>query len=321
MYEQWQQLTLSFSQVGDGRALGAISARQDQSQIAVGSWSGHCLIYAAAGHPAEGRQPDRPVMTLAGHHDRITDLAWQDAAQDSPHSLLLSGDVGGRLLFWQPAQAATPVAVNSSHQARINRVAFHPLSNYAATTSHDLTWRLWDVSTQTEICQAEGHQRAPFAVAFHPDGSLMCTGGEDALVRIWDLRTGKAIAGYQEHSHSVYAAAFSPLGTLLASGGADNQIRVHDLRTLTTSFVVPAHNSAITRVAYLPTGDALVSAGYDNKVRLWSANDYSQVVALSGHTSYIMGMCVSQAGAAEQLTIHSCSFDKTWKRWELPSLS
>lgn len=43
------------------------------------------------------------------------------------------------------------------HEDRVNRVESHPSGRYLASTSHDETWRLWDVSVGQELLIQEGH--------------------------------------------------------------------------------------------------------------------------------------------------------------------
>jgi U4/U6 small nuclear ribonucleoprotein PRP4 len=34
------------------------------------------------------------------------------------------------------------------HEHTISKVDFHPFGRHVVSTSHDMTWSLWDVSTQ-----------------------------------------------------------------------------------------------------------------------------------------------------------------------------
>lgn len=67
------------------------------------------------------------------------------------------------------------VAHLKGHASRLCKVEFHPRGEHVITTSHDHTWRLWDVETGGEILLQDGHWKEVYGVGFHSDGSLCST--------------------------------------------------------------------------------------------------------------------------------------------------
>lgn len=46
---------------------------------------------------------------------------------------------------------SNPLGTLEGHSHRVNRLAIHPDGNLIASSSHDETWRLWDIETQKEL--------------------------------------------------------------------------------------------------------------------------------------------------------------------------
>ncbi len=78
-------------------------------------------------------------------------------ANFSTHHLLAAGMADGAVLLWDTHRRTKPILQLNGHEARVNRLAFHPLGHLLATTSDDLTWRLWDVEAGKELLTQEGH--------------------------------------------------------------------------------------------------------------------------------------------------------------------
>lgn len=55
----------------------------------------------------------------------------------------------------------------------MNNIEFHPMGRVLASTSHDKTWRLWDIETRKELLLQEGHSAQVYALSFQQDGALL----------------------------------------------------------------------------------------------------------------------------------------------------
>jgi hypothetical protein len=65
-------------------------------------------------------------------------------------------------------------------------VVFSPDGRRIATSSIDLTIKLWDSTTGQEVLTLRGHTSIVYCLAFSPDGRRLASGSGDWTVRIWD---------------------------------------------------------------------------------------------------------------------------------------
>ena len=202
------------------------------------------------------------------------------------------------------------------------------------STSHDSTWRLWDVAAEKEVLLQEGHSSGTYGIAFHPDGSLVATSDLGGCIRLWDMRTGRTVMPLQGHNDQVLALDFNANGTFLASGGNDNTVKTWDLRRRKCVSTIPAHNKAICDIRFAKPRDTatgnvtatssnfFVTASYDKTLKLWNANNYQCVKVLQGHEARVMA-CDMAVQANEKdpvngvpkVKIGSVAFDRTFKLW------
>lgn len=286
----------------------------------------------------------------AAHEDRVTGLAWHPRAtigQERTALNLATGAGDGVIQLWSLA-SERPLLALRGHEARVCRVAFHPMGDYLASASFDGTWRLWDVHRGHELMLQEGHSREVYAVDFQCDGSLLASGGLDSIGRVWDTRTGRTAMVLDGHAREILGLAFSPNGYQLVSTSGDDTARVWDLRTLSTIYTIPAHRSSVADVRFfqaanerLPppkpffgddtsmdvdehadntsqdtqaltrSGMYFATAGYDGLVKIWSADDWQLVKSLSGDSGKVMSVDIS----SDAQYIASGEWARTFKIW------
>uniref|UniRef100_A0A673NA62 Coronin n=1 Tax=Sinocyclocheilus rhinocerous TaxID=307959 RepID=A0A673NA62_9TELE len=109
-------------------------------------------------------------------------------------SFLLTGD-DAKIRVWQiPKGGLTetltePECVLRGHTEKIYSIKFHPhASSLLASSSYDLTVRLWNLETGEEVKRLSGHQDQIFGMAWSPDGKLLATVCKDGKVRLYDPR-------------------------------------------------------------------------------------------------------------------------------------
>ncbi|EPT30482.1 WD domain, G-beta repeat-containing protein [Toxoplasma gondii ME49] len=341
----------------------------DSQFLATSSWNEVVKLWSA--------QEGELLLELRGHTGRVHALAWRDTPEGEAPSdsdkvekggvplLLASGGADGGICLWdihrlQPrncAGLASSAKTSSSnqnsrellvcklegHEDRVNRVAFHPSGRFLASTSHDETWRLWDVEKQQELLLQEGHAAAVYGVSIHPDGSLIATTDLSGVVRVWDLRTGRTVMPLVGHVKQVVSAAFHPiLGNLVATASDDHSVKIWDLRkglskqsqsslagsnhgphpgssshsnkpSSNVVTTVLAHNKLVTEVLFEPVyGRCMYTSSFDGLVKVWSVNDFACLKTLAAHEGRVMSMDVMKGGE----TLASVGFDRTWKLWK-----
>ncbi|XP_029106268.1 coronin-7 isoform X1 [Scleropages formosus] len=137
-----------------------------------------------------GKLPDTALPTIQNTVS-VADLAWDPF---DPHRLAVAGD-DAKIRVWQvPDGGLTdtvtePKCVLQGHTEKIYSISFHPLaSGLLATSSYDMSVRLWNLSSGQEVKVLKGHQDQIFGMAWSPDGQLLATVCKDGKVRIYDPR-------------------------------------------------------------------------------------------------------------------------------------
>ncbi|KAL4401738.1 U4/U6 x U5 tri-snRNP complex protein [Malassezia pachydermatis] len=257
------------AQVAGSRPISMVRYSPDSSMLATGSWSGAAALWsmpnAKAIRTLHGMYTCRDL--LAAHEDRVAGLAWHPQAtlSQSKESVNLATGAGDGLICTWSLGSEQPLQRLQGHEARVCRIAFHPMGRYLASASFDGTWRMWDVERGTELLLQEGHSREVYAVDFQNDGALLASGyvfglwltcsGLDAIGRVWDTRTGRTAMVLDGHAREILSMAFAPNGYQVLSASGDDTVRVWDLRTLSSLYTIPAHRSSVADVRFFQAAD------------------------------------------------------------------
>ncbi|XP_070635661.1 coronin-7 isoform X5 [Bos indicus] len=137
-----------------------------------------------------GRLPDTALPTLQ-NGVAVTDLAWDPF---DPHRLAVAGE-DARIRLWRvPPDGlqevlTMPEAVLTGHTEKIYSLRFHPLAaDVLASSSYDLTVRIWDLKVGAERLRLQGHRDQIFGLAWSPDGQQLATVCKDGRLRIYEPR-------------------------------------------------------------------------------------------------------------------------------------
>ncbi|KAM4820168.1 coronin-7 [Thomomys bottae] len=138
-----------------------------------------------------GRLPDTALPTLQ-NGTAVTDLAWDPF---DPHRLAVAGE-DARIRLWRVPPGGledvltTPETVLTGHTEKIYSLRFHPLAaDVLASSSYDLTIRIWDLQAGAERLRLQGHQDQIFGLAWSPDGQQLATVCKDGCVRVYQPRS------------------------------------------------------------------------------------------------------------------------------------
>uniref|UniRef100_A0A673K638 Coronin n=1 Tax=Sinocyclocheilus rhinocerous TaxID=307959 RepID=A0A673K638_9TELE len=137
-----------------------------------------------------GKLPDTALPTIQNSVN-VADFCWDPF---DTHKLVVAGD-DAKIRVWQiPKGGLTetltePERVLRGHTEKIYSIKFHPhASGLLASSSYDLTVRLWNLETGEEVKRLSGHQDQIFGMAWSPDGKLLATVCKDGKVRLYDPR-------------------------------------------------------------------------------------------------------------------------------------
>lgn len=96
-----------------------------------------------------------------------------------------------------------------AHKKYALKCKFSPDSTLLATTSADMTVRIWktqDLSLQTEL--KESTQRWVWDCSFSGDSQYIITASSDQMARLWNVDTGEVKREYSGHQKAVVCLAF-----------------------------------------------------------------------------------------------------------------
>ncbi|KAM6913724.1 coronin-7 [Lycodopsis pacificus] len=145
-----------------------------------------------------GRLPDTALPTVENSVN-VVDLSWDPF---NAQRLVVAGD-DAKIRVWQVPEGGLtetltePEVLLQGHTEKIYSIEFHPLaSGLLASSSYDLSVRLWNLENGEQVKLLTGHQDQIFCMAWSPDGKLLATVCKDGKVRIYDPR--KSTAPVQE---------------------------------------------------------------------------------------------------------------------------
>ncbi|KAI5957304.1 hypothetical protein KGF54_000232 [Candida jiufengensis] len=303
---------------GNTRAISSVKFNYNGELIACGSWDGSIHILNQVDLSTHVK------LSNNQHQEKIGALDWR-----KDQNYLISGGGEGNLNLWDITNTDESIlkpkfSIKNAHSNRITKTIFHPINEYAISTSFDQTWKLWDLNTQIELYQQEGHSKEIYCGSIHSDGSLFLSGGLDGIIYAWDLRSGRCLMPLQKHINGVHGVDWSPNGYNFASGSGDSTIKIWDMRKLNHSgdeiYTIPAHNKLISDLKYLKNdnqeenGNILISSSYDGTINLWSTNNWIKVNSLKGHNDKVMSCDITTKD--DNITVVSSGWDRTVKLWK-----
>lgn len=137
-----------------------------------------------------GKLPDTALPTIQNGVN-VADLCWDPF---DTHRLAVAGD-DAKIRVWQVPKGGLvetltePECILQGHTEKIYSIRFHPLAaGLLASSSYDLSLRLWDLEAGEEVKLLQGHQDQIFGMAWSPDGQFLATVCKDGKVRIYDPR-------------------------------------------------------------------------------------------------------------------------------------
>jgi len=102
------------------------------------------------------------------------------------------------------------------HTRIVERAVFSPDGRRVATSSMDLTARVWDATTGQAVTEPLKHDSPVSRVCFSPDGRRILTGCWSGDARLWDADTGLPLTEWLNAGVLVTSACFDGTGQRIA---------------------------------------------------------------------------------------------------------
>jgi len=272
-----------------------------RSGLGVGlpSPNGELLVVPGTAWTLELRRRNAPTLTLKGHRDFITRIAWSTDSK-----WIYSSSLDGTLRKWDAATGTSTALVEGNAPVRgfavandgrigaqVGETAVMIQPDGKATTFGDgpgwcAAWAYFDkvrdrlfvqrcdkglvLINGKDVIDLPSDGYPAFRVAVSPDGERIAGAMGDRTVRLWDAR-GKVLAVYRGHTDLVMDVAFSPDGTQLASASYDKTVRIWELAT-GRHRVLRGHARGVNRV-FWPQAKQVVTSSFDGTLRLWPVPD------------------------------------------------
>jgi platelet-activating factor acetylhydrolase IB subunit alpha len=116
------------------------------------------------------------------------------------------------------------------HQEAVQSLSF-AAGTILASSSTDLSIKLWDWDTYECIKTMQGHDHIVSCVNFLPTNDFIISSSRDKSIKLWEVATGYCTKTLQGHDAWVRQVIVSPDGSLLASCSMEKTIKLWNLKT------------------------------------------------------------------------------------------
>jgi WD40 repeat protein len=110
---------------------------------------------------------------------------------------------------------------------------FNATGDKLASSSDDLTIKLWDIEQRQCLNTLVGHTKEIRALTFIPASAitseLLVSGSDDLTLRLWDTNTGECLKILNAHAQSIWSICYSPELRILFSCSQDETIELWDI--------------------------------------------------------------------------------------------
>lgn len=176
--------------------------------------------------------------------------------------VLLIGSTPALYLHYEPWRVGLTL---HGHARFVRTASFSSDGRWIVTAGADLTARIWDADTGTQLLLIPQSGGAEFS----PDGERVLTFGD--RLRVHDSKSGEMLREFGESNEYVSRACFSPDGLYVVAAGWGGTVSLWDVKTgeKVRDF---KHGGNLTDAEFSPDGRKLISCSYWGTVIVWDAD-------------------------------------------------
>ncbi|CEP16887.1 hypothetical protein [Parasitella parasitica] len=248
--------------------------------------------------------------------ENVTSVSWSSVG-----SILAVGINSGKAFLYD-TEHSKKIRTWSTHPSRIGSMAWR--SNILSTGGRDHIIYHHDVrASRPYFRKLVGHTQEVCGLKWNPEGTMLASGGNDNNLLVWDSHENVIAHSFSQHTAAVKAIAWNPhkRGVLVSGGGtADKTIKFWNTISgnLTSSHDT---GSQVCNINWSKKTDDIVSThGYannavssSNQVIVWKADKMQRLATLTGHTSRVLYMAMSNDGS----TVVTGAGDETLRFWDV----
>lgn len=259
------------------------------------------------------------TRVLRGHRGHVTDVAFHPT-----WSLLGSACEDGTVKLWDTESGELERTLKA-HTRAVTSLEFS--SGLLATSSADLTIKLWDLSENfNNVHTLMGHEHTVSAVKFAEHEAQLLSASRDTTVRVWNTETG--LCERVLRIHDDWVRCLGVHGEYFVSAGKDRfalVTRLSDHGSEEKSIRYLGHANVIECCAIAPETtkkifDVIDSAfvfatgGRDNLICIWRSDQPAHPIhRLEGHDNWVQGLAFGPSGKY----LVSVSDDQTLRVWDV----
>jgi WD40 repeat protein len=208
------------------------------------------------------------VIVLAGTPgaDPIACVAF---SPDTHYAAVGTG--AGKIWLWDLTMPGRPVVL-PAHAEWVNTVEFSHDNRLLASSSDDMTARLFTVPDGRLAAKLSTHTDRVIVARFSHHDELVVTAGVDKMVRLFDTRTGDQQAVIHGGGDEVQSAEFSSDDRLVAVASVDGTCRICYTHNGSALYELADHTGSVFTIAFNAAGTSVVTASADRTARLWNVD-------------------------------------------------
>jgi len=311
-------LTLS-AHVGD---VSDLAFSPDGELLATAGEEGEVKVWSVASMLALAEKPGtspftgQQILTLTGHTNSITDLAFSpDGARLATASFDLTAKV------WDASNGELLLTL-SGHTNGLRGIAFSPDGSLLVTGGQDGIAKVWDAASGEELFTLAGQPGAVNAVTISLDGKRAATAGRDGTAKVWDISS----AGRGELlTVPGFTGTFSLDGTRMTTVNFEgsNTLKIQEWKPSPATTLAPIHTATLNHASpvvagvFSPDRKRVATASADMLAHVWDLASGQELYTfpVDSHTDGIAAIDVSPDGAR----LVTAGYDGTARVWDMTS--